>query len=76
MRNTAIEKELNRKTKSRYKGPYRVIRQMSKGSYELQELDGTPLRYSVAAFRVIPYISRDLSKLQQLASDSDESNSE
>ena len=58
IRNTAIEKELNRKTKPCYLGPYEVVRQTSKGAYVVQKLDGTVCRYSIAAFRVVPYIKR------------------
>ena len=56
IRNTAIEKELNRKTKPSYLGPYKVIRQTQGSSYVLTELDGTELSCPIAAFRVIPYI--------------------
>ena len=59
VRNTAIEKELNRKTKPRYLGPYKVQRVNPQGlSYILAELDDTIWNKNVAAFRVIPYISR------------------
>ena len=58
IRNSAIEKELNRKTKPRYLGPYQVICQTQGTSYRLAELDGTPLARAIAAFRVIPYIRR------------------
>ncbi|KAF8551214.1 hypothetical protein OG21DRAFT_1467664 [Imleria badia] len=56
VRNTAIEKELNWKTKPRYLGPYQVVWQTLESSYVLEELDGSPLARSIAAFRVIPYI--------------------
>ena len=67
VRNTAIEKEMNRKSKPRYKGPYEVLRQTSKGAYIIQELDGTPCRLSYAEYQVVPYISRTDSRLHQLA---------
>ena len=59
IRNSEVEKELSRKVKPRYIGPYRVVRQTKGGSYVLAELDGTVRRSGVAAFRLIPYISRD-----------------
>jgi hypothetical protein len=43
IRNTAVEKELNRKTKPRYLGHYKVIRQSQGSSYILTKLDGTEL---------------------------------
>ena len=58
IRNTAIEKELNRKTKPRYLGSYKVNRQMKESNYILAELDGIELSRPIAAFQVIPYIQR------------------
>ena len=54
VRNTRVEKELNRKTKPRYIGPMVVIRLNLGGAYILAEMDGllSILRY--AAFRLIP----------------------
>ncbi|KLO04725.1 hypothetical protein SCHPADRAFT_840306 [Schizopora paradoxa] len=60
VRNTAIEKELNRKTKPRYLGPYVIVRRTKGGSYIVRELNGAPSRRGIAAFRIIPYISRSL----------------
>ena len=57
VRNTAIEKELNRKTKPRYLGPYKVIRQTLGENYVVEELDGATLARPMAAFRVVPYIT-------------------
>ena len=54
---------LNRKTKPRYLGPYEVCRRTQGGSYVLKELDGTILRQGVAAFRLLPYVSRHNKKL-------------
>ena len=53
-----MEKELNRKTKPRYLGPYKVARQNSGHNYVLEELDGSELAQPIAAFRVLPYITR------------------
>lgn len=57
-RNTRVEKELNRKHKSRYLGPYEVHRRTEGGSYMLKELNGTHVRRRFAAFRLVPYFSR------------------
>jgi len=54
----AIEKSHNRKHKPRYLGPYEVIAKTNKGSYQLKELDGTPLHYTCASRCIIPYISQ------------------
>ena len=67
MHNTAIEKQMNRKTKPRYLGPFVVDRKTKKNSYVLRELDGTYLRYNVASFRLAPYIARDRETLAKLA---------
>ena len=58
-RNTRVEKELNRKTKPRYLGPFEVVRRTPSGSYILKELNGSVIRESVAAFRVIRYYPRN-----------------
>jgi len=63
VRNSEIEMRLNRKTKPRYLGPYEVCRRTQGGSYVLKELDGTILRQGVAAFRLLPYVSRHNKKL-------------
>lgn len=84
VRNTAIEKELDRKTKPRYLGPYIVVRQTKGGSYVIRELTGAISRRGIAAFRLIPYVPRtsNLSGLllppnppSDSESDSDTSNS-
>ena len=60
MRNTRVETGLDRKTKPRYLGPYEVERKTRGGAYILNELDGTPYpQNNVAAFRLLPYITRD-----------------
>ena len=58
LRNSRIEKELNRKSKPRYLGPYEVVTRTQNGAYILKELSGAIGKTPIAAFRVIPYISR------------------
>ena len=73
VRNVAVEKEMNRKSKPQYLGPYEVVRQTRNGAYILQEIDGTLLKQKVAAFRVVPYISRsNRQQLRLLAPELDE----
>ena len=58
VRNTRIEKELNRKMKPRYLGPMVVLCRTTSRSYLLAELDGVVSRLRYAAFWLIPYYSR------------------
>ena len=58
MQNTQIEKSLNRKMRPRYLGPLIVIARNFGGAYILCELDGSVLHCPVAAFRLLPYLSR------------------
>lgn len=58
IRNTQIEKSLNRKMRPRYLGPLIVLARNRGGAYLVCELDGTLFDRPIAAFRVIPYLAR------------------
>jgi hypothetical protein len=48
------------KTDDRYLGPYEVHRKNKGGAYILKELDGSVFKNGpVAAFRILPYITRN-----------------
>jgi hypothetical protein len=57
MRNTQIEKSLNKKMCTRYIGPLIVVSRNYGGAYILAELDGTVLHRPVAAFHLLPYFT-------------------
>jgi hypothetical protein len=58
MRNTQIEKSLDRKMRPRYLGPLIIVERNYGGAYVLCELDGSVLHRPVAAFRILPYLAR------------------
>ncbi|SJL18773.1 uncharacterized protein ARMOST_22373 [Armillaria ostoyae] len=58
MRNTQIEKALNRKMRARYLGPLVILGRNKGGAYLLCELDGSTFARPVAAFRLVPYFAR------------------
>ncbi|KIO02719.1 hypothetical protein M404DRAFT_147444 [Pisolithus tinctorius Marx 270] len=55
VRNSRIEKELNRKTKPWYTGPMVILHQTTGGLYLLAELDGSISKLRFAAFHLLPY---------------------
>jgi len=58
LRNSAIEKSLNRKMCPRYTGPLVVLACNFGGAYILAELDGSVFHRPIAAFRLLPYFAR------------------
>jgi len=73
LRNTQIEKALNRKMRPRYTGPLIVVSRNHGGAYILCELDGSVLHRPVAAFRVVPYLARKSIPLPENFTDIDAS---
>jgi hypothetical protein len=58
MRNTQIEKALNRKMHPRYLCPLIVVARNFGGAYVLCELDGAVLHRPIAAFQILLYLAQ------------------
>jgi hypothetical protein len=58
MRNTQIEKSLNKKMRARYIGPLIVVSRNYDSAYILTELDSTVLHHPIAAFCLLSYFAR------------------
>jgi hypothetical protein len=74
VKNSRFDKGMTNKTKPRYLGPMVVIRRTKGGSYILGELDGSLSKLRFAAFRLLPYLPRNVksvpvTKLTELDSD-------
>ncbi|KNZ77823.1 hypothetical protein J132_03332 [Termitomyces sp. J132] len=59
MSNTRIEITHNKKMKPHYLGPLVVISRNRGGAYIVCELDGSILHHPIAAFRLVPYFTRE-----------------
>ena len=55
MRNTAIEKNLDRKMHLQYRGPLVVICRMCRGNFIVTEMNGTVYKDKVVAWRLLPH---------------------
>jgi len=66
VRNTAIEKALNRKMRPHYISPLVVISRNKGGVYIICELNGSVFDRPVAAFHVVPYFARKSISLPNL----------
>ena len=59
VRNARRDQEIGGKERSRYWGPY-VVKGKTRGeAYRLEEMDGSALDMPIAAYRLLPYITRD-----------------
>jgi hypothetical protein len=71
IRNTAIEKALNRKMQPRYLGPLVVVSRNKGGAYIVCELDSMLYHNPVAAYRIILYFAREYIELPDFEEYSD-----
>ncbi|KAJ8481372.1 hypothetical protein ONZ45_g15329 [Pleurotus djamor] len=70
IRNNRHEESLSAlKTRDRYIGPFKIVKRTDRNNYVLQELNGTLMPDTVAAFRVLKYFSRDDPALLEMLDD-------
>ena len=67
VRNTTIEKALNRKMRARYLGPLVVVSRNKGGAYIICKLNSSVFDRPVAAFQVVPYFVWKLITLPDLS---------
>ncbi|RXW16706.1 hypothetical protein EST38_g9147 [Candolleomyces aberdarensis] len=63
VRNSRLDSSIGYKTKPRYLGPMAVLRRTSGGSYVLAELDGSVSKLRFAAYRLVPYLARNIRRV-------------
>ena len=59
IRNSQVEKELDKKTKPHYLGSYEIYKQTKGESYIIKELNKAIFCRDIIQFRIIPYIPRN-----------------
>ena len=59
IRNTAIEKSLNRKMRPHYNSPVVIVSRNHGGAYIICKLNGTLAQSPIAAFCILPYFTRN-----------------
>ncbi|KAJ2911441.1 hypothetical protein MD484_g8972, partial [Candolleomyces efflorescens] len=63
VRNSRVDSSIGYKTKPRYLGPMVVVRRTKGGSYVLSELDGSVSKLRFAAYRLAPYLIRNIARI-------------
>ncbi|EGO21976.1 hypothetical protein SERLADRAFT_441199 [Serpula lacrymans var. lacrymans S7.9] len=69
---SCLEKELDRKAKPRYNGPYEIVRCTKGGLYVLKEMDGSVSQRAIAAFRLLSYFNQQSMPLLDELDDHDD----
>ncbi|KAJ2925503.1 hypothetical protein H1R20_g11587, partial [Candolleomyces eurysporus] len=63
VQNSRIDSSVGYKTKPRYLGPMVVVHRTRGGSYILSELDGSTSKLCFAAYRLAPYLIRNVARI-------------